>query len=243
MIPLELAACPTAQALRAKDALGVPVVAIDTLRAATTSAAALENGAGEIWPVRSVEAAFARRERLQGALLGGERQMLPVAGFDAGNSPFDYPPGRVAGRSVVLTTTNGTLALTRAHKASGAAFAALRTAHLAANWLEACGAPRAVIALAGTGGGFSYEDALAAGAIAARLPGARLDDLMRTCLSAFRAALRNLPRELAETPHGQRLIARGFADDVAYAAQVFAGTVLPVRDEQKKGRLVAWRGA
>jgi 2-phosphosulfolactate phosphatase len=240
---MELSACPTAQALRAKDVLGIPVVAIDTLRAATTSAIALENGSSEIWPVASVEAAVTRRDRLQGALLGGERGMLPVAGFDAGNSPFDYPTERVAGRSLVLTTTNGTLALSRARAASGAAFAALRTAHLAANWLEQSGAARAMIALAGTGGHFSHEDALTAGAIVARLPGAEMDDLVRTCLAAFRASRDDLEHELANTPHGRRLIARGFSRDVSYAAQVYAGTVLPVRDEQKKGRLVAWRGA
>ncbi len=225
------------------QAKGCNVVAIDTLRAATTCAAALENGAREVWAVRTVETSFALRERLEGAVLGGERHLLPVPGFDAGNSPFDYGPDVVAGRTVVLTTTNGTLALSRARFASGVAFAALRTAHLAARWLEGSGADQAVIAHAGTGGGFSFEDALTAGAIAALLPEAGLDDLMRTCLAAYRSEQDELERAIGGTPHGRRLHAAGFGRDVAYAAQAFAGSVLPVRDERQKGRLVAWRGA
>ncbi len=239
---LEVTACESARSLRAAAARNIPVVAIDTLRAATTCAAALEAGALEIWPVATVEDAVAARGRLQGALLGGERGMLPLPGFDAGNSPYDYPAAVVAGRALVLTTTNGTLALRRARPASGVAFAALRTAHLAARWLLAAQSPRALIALAGTEGGFSHEDALTAGAIASRLPGAELDDLMRTCLAAFHGA-QDLAGEIGAAPHGRRLIEKGFARDVAYAAQAFAANVLPVRDERKKGRLVPWRGA
>ncbi len=240
---MQIRAYATAQSLQAAQAKGLAVVAIDTLRAATTAGAALENGAKEVWPVRAVEAAFARKERLQGALLGGERKMLPVPGFDAGNSPFDYSPARVAGRPVVLTTTNGTLALSRARLAAHVAFAALRTAGLAARWLEACGAEEALIALAGTDGGFSFEDALTAGAIAAELPLATLDDLMRTCAAAYEGARADLAQAIGETPHGARLRAAGFGRDVAYAAEVNAGRVLPVRDARQKGRLVAWRGA
>lgn len=231
----------TAAALRAQDATGRTVVAIDTLRAATTAEVALAAGAREIWPVRAVEAAFKLRERLPAAVLGGERALQPVAGFDAGNSPFDYTPQRVGGRPVVLTTTNGTLALSRARRAEAVAFAGLTSAPLAAAWLKSQAAQGVLIVLSGTDGHFSFEDALTAGAIAQALPGARLDDLMLTCLAAYRSRRDDLLAALRDTPHARRLEAAGYAQDVEYAASHGAARTLPVRDQKRKGRLIAWQ--
>jgi len=237
---LLLTSVGAAQELREAAVRGVPVVAIDTLRAATTAAAALAAGAVAVLPVRDVESAFALRGRLAAAVLGGERGMRPVPGFDAGNSPLEYVPTLVAGRSVVLTTTNGTLALSRARSADGVAFAALTSAHLAARWLRQRNPERALIAMSGTEGHFSFEDALTAGAIAEALPGADLDDLLLTAAAAFREQRAHLREALRGTPHGRRLIAAGYAADVAACAELGASPVLPVRDERRKARLVAW---
>lgn len=238
---MRLRAVATARALSPSAARGLPVVAIDTLRAATTAAAALAAGARAVRPVAGVDEAFALRDRLPGAVLGGERGMLAVPGFDAGNSPRDYPRSLVRGREVVLTTTNGTLALARARFARSVAFAALSTAHLAAIWLLLQEADEALVVMSGTDGRFSYEDALTAGAIAMQVPGAELDDLLLTACAAFQGRRRQIEEALRITPHGQRLIAAGFEADVALAARLRGSRVLPVRDRHDKGRLVAWR--
>lgn len=238
---MRLKAVATAQALFPSLARGLPVVAIDTLRAATTAAAALAAGAAAVRPVTGVDEAFRLKERLPGAVLGGERGMRPVPGFDAGNSPADYPRSLVRGREVVLTTTNGTLALARARSATAVAFAALTTARLAAEWLAAQGADEALIAMSGTDGGFSHEDALTAGAIASLVPGAELDDLLLTACAAFAGRRRRLLEALRATPHGQRLITAGYEGDIELAARVGHARLLPVRDRRDKGRLVGWR--
>ncbi len=238
---MRLKALGTAQDLAASAVRGLPAVVIDTLRAATTAAAALEAGATAVRPVRDVEEALRLRDRLPGAVLGGERGMRPVPGFDAGNSPRDYAPSLVRGREVVLTTTNGTLALSRARAARSLAFAALTTAPLAARWLLAQGAEDALIVMSGTDGHFSYEDALTAGAIAAQIPDADLDDLLLTAVAAFAARRRQLKQALAATPHGRRLEAAGFAQDIAVAAGLGRGGVRPGRDRRQKTTLVAWR--
>lgn len=167
--------------------------------------------------------------------------MRPPEGFDLGNSPLEYTAERVQGRRLVLCTSNGTLALSRAISARAVAFASIATAHLAAAWLRRQGGP-AVIVMAGTGGEFSHEDALAAGAIVAALDGIDADDLLLTARAAYMGARADLHSELARTPHGRRLVEAGFTRDIEIAAREGALPVLPVRDEAEPRRLIAWRG-
>ena len=102
-----------------KDLADGTVVVIDVLRASTTIIAALEAGAVEVIPcleiddARRVAAQFPAEE----VILGGERQGLPIEGFDLGNSPEDYTPYAVAGKTLVFTTTNGTRAMIHARQA------------------------------------------------------------------------------------------------------------------------------
>ena len=88
-------------------------VVIDILRASSTMITALANGASAIHPCLEVDEARALKERLDDALVGGERGGKPIEGFDCSNSPVDYSSDRVKGRPVVFTTTNGTFALSR----------------------------------------------------------------------------------------------------------------------------------
>jgi 2-phosphosulfolactate phosphatase len=102
------------------------VVVIDVLRAATTVAAALANGARAVIPFETVEEtamrakAYARGE----VQLAGERRMARIDGFDLGNSPDEYTADVVAGRTILYSTTNGTAALTASIGARSCFFAA-----------------------------------------------------------------------------------------------------------------------
>jgi hypothetical protein len=91
-------------------------VVIDVLRATTTMIHALASGCVAVWPVAEVEEArrIADGMRAGRVLLGGERDGVPPAGFDLGNSPGEYTCARCKGTTLVLTTTNGTGALLRA---------------------------------------------------------------------------------------------------------------------------------
>ena len=111
---LEVALLPQ---LIAPDALaGRGVIVIDVLRATTTITAALAAGAREVLPVAEVTTALAlaAQPREPRAVLGGERRGVQIEGFDFGNSPREYTPASVGGRTVIFTTTNGTQAMEHA---------------------------------------------------------------------------------------------------------------------------------
>lgn len=234
--------------LRPDRLRGRVAVVIDALRATTTVAVALAAGVRAVWPVASVAAARALARRLGARVpvwLAGERGGLPPPGFDLGNAPAQLAAAgpRLAGRTLVLTTTNGTLALERAWGAGArpvyaAAFvnagatAAVLAEHLAAG-------REAVLVCAGSRGRLALEDVLAAGllaeGVAARVPGLRLTDAARLARTAWLAARREWPAALAGTDHARQLIALGFAADVQLAAQVDRYPVVAVR---RRGRLV-----
>ena len=86
---------------------------IDVLRASTTIAAALANGARAVVPVESSDAAVTRAKAFErtDVLLAGERKTKPIPGFDLGNSPREFTRDAVEGKTVLMTTTNGTPAI------------------------------------------------------------------------------------------------------------------------------------
>ena len=83
------------------------VVIIDVFRATSTIAAALHNGAEKVIPMDSVEGTIAMGKET-GGITAGERDGKIVPGLDHGNSPIEYPREFIAGKTLVLTTTNGT---------------------------------------------------------------------------------------------------------------------------------------
>ena len=92
---------------------GIAII-VDVLRASSTIVTALEAGAAFVKPVVEVDEARRLRTSSDGyCLLGGERQGVRVTGFDLGNSPAEYCRSTVEGRGIVMTTTNGTLAIER----------------------------------------------------------------------------------------------------------------------------------
>lgn len=147
---------------------GVAVV-IDVLRASTTIVHALASGCtavipcGEIDEARQVAAGLPRGS----AILGGERQGEPIPGFDLGNSPGDYTAEACRGKTLVMTTTNGTRALLASLEAETVLVAGF--VNLAATVQRLIHETRPVhLVCAGSEGRVSYEDSLLAGAFAGR---------------------------------------------------------------------------
>lgn len=83
------------------------VVIIDVLRATSTIATALYNGAKCVVPVDSVSRCIELGKQME-CYTAGERDGKIAEGLKYGNSPFEYPPEFIKGKSLVLTTTNGT---------------------------------------------------------------------------------------------------------------------------------------
>ncbi|MFM7107466.1 MAG: 2-phosphosulfolactate phosphatase [Planctomycetaceae bacterium] len=226
---------------------GNVAVVIDVLRASTTMVTALAHGAAGVVPVAGVDEARRRAAAIgQAAVLGGERGGVRIDGFDLGNSPAEYTAGRVAGRTVVITTTNGTAAIASCAEAHDVLVGAIvnRSAVAAAARRLAAEAGGAVhLVCAGTDGAVTAEDVLAAGAIldaAARDPvaaGDELDGPARAARDAFRrltaggaADLPALQRAFAAAPGGFNLVALGMAADLATCAGLDSVAVVPRLD-------------
>ncbi|HYB42954.1 MAG TPA: 2-phosphosulfolactate phosphatase [Candidatus Methylomirabilis sp.] len=162
-------------ALTSEDVTGLALdgwsaIAVDVLRATSTVIAACAAGCARVIPVGTPDAARLRAGEFAAgeALLAGEQGGEPVPGFALGNSPLEFTAERVRGRTIVLSTTNGTRAMLTASAAAAAAAAALTNAGAAAAWALAEGRDVAVLC-SGDNGAFSLEDAVCAGLIAAHL--------------------------------------------------------------------------
>lgn len=150
------------------------VVVLDILRATTSIVQALSAGAKTIFPVASIEEAlrlantFGRDE----VLLAGERRCLPIEGFDLGNSPREMTAERVAGKILVMTTTNGTAAMALTTSAERVIIGSMLNLSAVIEELIRLEADP-VFLCAGRERYFSLEDATCAGEFAARLMAAR----------------------------------------------------------------------
>ncbi|MGE5508805.1 MAG: 2-phosphosulfolactate phosphatase [Chitinophagales bacterium] len=209
------------------------VVAIDVLRATTTAVTALSNGAAAVQAVAEPEEGRALLAALgEGAgLLGGERHGRPLPGFALGNSPAEYQPGRVRGKRIILTTTNGTRLLALCQEAREVVLAALVNAGAVARWLA--GRPeRVVVACAGRVGGFSLEDTVCAGLIVRRLgPGWQPTARAAAAVGLYGLYRDQLVRALGESPHGRYLADIGLGADLADCARVDRYALVPRRRE------------
>jgi 2-phosphosulfolactate phosphatase len=209
------------------------VVVIDVLRASTTIATALQNGAREIIPVTSVEAAVKISGNLFGEviLLGGERNGRMIEGFHLGNSPAEYTPDRVRGKSIIFSSTNGSRALVKARYARDVLVCGFinlsAVARLLAEFRRDC-----LVLCAGQDGMFAMEDAVCGGLLITQLTGAlehppALSDAAQAAVHLAKSAGRNVPRMLRSSDHGNALAQMGFADDLTLCGTLDAVPVVP----------------
>ncbi|MBX9787706.1 MAG: 2-phosphosulfolactate phosphatase [Pirellulales bacterium] len=243
------------------DALaGRAVIVIDVLRATTTIATALAAGAHEILPVAEIETALrlAAQPRQRPTVLGGERGGRTIAGFDLGNSPNEYTPASVGGRTIVFTTTNGTRALEHARQGARVSCAAFVNA--AAVVRSALDEEHLVLLCAGTDGQITNEDVLLAGCLACRLAAARdswhpdqarWNDQARLAADAWRELagdssdvatwpvsapdIARLAAALRDSAGGRNLLELGLDRDIDDAAQADCVNIVPQLD------VAAWR--
>jgi 2-phosphosulfolactate phosphatase len=195
-------------ALTPADASGLALegraaIVVDVLRATTTVVAACAAGCVRVIPVSDPCAARERARHLPSdeVLLAGEQGGEPIAGFHLSNSPLEFTVDRVRGKTILLTTTNGTAAMLHAASASAAAAAALTNVSAAAAW--ALAHDRDVVVLcSGDHGAFSIEDAVCAGLVVSRLSAAGAD------LSGGAVAALGLGRYYADRLDDLRLASR-----------------------------------
>lgn len=209
---------------------GRTCLVIDVLRATSVIAVLLGRGTQAIYPAATVEEGLALRAQLAiegvAAALCGERDALPPEGFDFGNSPGTFSRLDRVPDAAVVATTNGTPALLACAQAPLAMTAA--PLHVSAVVRAAIDAGRDVlIVCSGLRREPAEDDTLAAGLFVERLvrAGASAGTEALFALERFEQARTDLAAGLAATEHGQRLVALGFADDVALCASLDRFTV------------------
>ncbi|GAA4338322.1 2-phosphosulfolactate phosphatase family protein [Mucilaginibacter gynuensis] len=215
------------------------VVIIDIFRATTSICYGIENGAEAIIPVSQVEECAAYREKGFDYLLAAERNGEVVSGFDFGNSPFSYTKEKVAGKTVVLTTTNGTHALHLSLKAKKIVLGSFLNITALCNWLKTQN-DNILLVCAGWKNNFNLEDTLFAGAVVEQLKGTtlRTDDPAIAANDLFQLAKDDLDGYLKKTSHSERLKQLGIEADIAFCLNVDTTTAIPILDGEKLVKLV-----
>ena len=209
-------------------------VVIDVVRATSCIVEAIANGARAIHPAVSVEEAVKLRTTLDGAgirpLLCGERGGIRLEGFDLGNSPAEFTAAAVGGRTLVMTTTNGTKAFAAAAGADRVLAASFFNRSAVA---DAIRADRSIVVVcAGREGRFALEDAVCAGhlvgAVSDRVAGTvTMDD---GAVAAADLAGRHgvSAGMLSGTAAGRALAEVGFGADLALCAQADRHQIVPM---------------
>ncbi|MDX9856589.1 MAG: 2-phosphosulfolactate phosphatase [candidate division Zixibacteria bacterium] len=218
------------------------VVVIDVLRATTSICAALQAGAKGVIPTAGPGEAGDMRAKLGGdaVVLAGERNGVKIENFQLGNSPTEFTPESVGGKYVVMTTTNGTLALSRANKGWKVVTAGLVNVSKVAEAIAADDRDLLLVC-SGREGHFSIEDTICGGMLIHRLASLRkgeleLNDAASLALLLYRTNQSSIRQAIAQGEHARFLASIGFEHDVVVATEVDSMPVLPVL---KDGRLVS----
>ena len=218
-------------ALQDRDLQGTTCVVFDILRATSTMVTALAQGAESIIPVAEIAEAVALRRAHPEILLAGERRGLRIGAeltgdvdFDLGNSPREFTRERVAGKSIAMTTTNGTRALRACARAGTLLIAAFVNLSSTADFILKQRPERLMLVCAGLGEEVSYEDILGAGALCDLLQGDFSADGMRdsflTALKLFRLEADDVAGAFAQSRNGQRLLSLPeLREDVIFCAR------------------------
>lgn len=224
---------------------GRVVAVIDVLRASTSIAAALANGARAVVPVESSDEVVMRAKAFERAdvLLAGERKTKPIPGFDLGNSPSEFTRDVVEGKTVLMTTTNGTHAVMSTPGARDVVIASYvnYTAVLAMLRAALRGGADITIVCAGRDRQFALEDAACAGRFVynatKRMADVELNDAAQACALIDRKYGDQLVKLFEDSEHGRLLRDSGLAADLDDCAEIDSYPVIPLYQDRQITKL------
>ena len=204
------------------------VVVTDIFRATSCMVTGLAYGVGSITPVATVEECFELQQK--GYIAAAERNAMKVEGFDLDNSPFSYMDEDLVGANIAMTTTNGTLSITKA-KTSAVKVLVGAFLNLGAIVNHLKSQPYDVLVLcAGWKGRVNLEDTLFAGALVDALKDEYMigEDSALMAMRAYQQAQNDLLGYVANSSHVRRLQRLGIHKDIAYCLQRDLYDVVPV---------------
>ncbi|MBD7910897.1 MULTISPECIES: 2-phosphosulfolactate phosphatase family protein [Clostridium] len=215
------------------------VVVIDMLRATSVITTALMNGCKEVIPLLTVEEAFEMRKRLgkENCILGGERRAVRIDGFDLSNSPLEYTKEQVFGKTIIITTTNGTRTLTNCTAADKIFVGCMLNARALANRLMEVNKDL-VIVNAGTNGQFSMDDYICTGLIINEIKkinnNVELTDIAFTAEKLYEEST-NVLEYISNARHYNVMINLGLEKDINYCVQKNITNIVP---EYSEGHII-----
>lgn len=233
---------PTRNYIEERDIKDKVAVVIDVLRATSTIITALYNGCKEVIPTDEIEEAVRLSKNYEKGsfILGGERNAEKIEGFHLSNSPYEYSREQVENKTVLITTTNGTRAITKAAYAKEVVLASFINITAVCDYIQALGQD-IVIVCAGTEGKFSADDVLAAGALIYGLHKKNipleLDDLGLTAKFMYEHSRDNLHGVLSQTTHYSRLKKLGLERDLEDCLKLDTASIVPIYSD---GIVRAW---
>ena len=205
------------------------VVVVDIFRATSAICTAIYHGVERMIPVASIEEAQHYKDL--GFLVAAERNAVKLDGFDFGNSPFHYMTPDVQGKTIAISTTNGTQAIEMAKDADVIAIGSFLNIQALANWIKPQGR-NVIILCAGWKNKFNLEDTLFAGALASILM--EEGSFSTTCDSTIAAgylyekASGDLFGFLENSSHRNRLKNLNLERDIRYCLSLNTMEVIPV---------------
>lgn len=219
--------CLTPELLHLHSIENTIVVVVDVFRATSCMVTAFAHGVQAIIPVATLEEC--RAWQAKGYLAAAERNGQTPEGFELDNSPFSYTHERLVGSTIAMTTTNGTLALTRSRGAVKVLVGAFLNLGALADYLRDQQYDVLVLC-AGWKGKPNLEDTLFAGALVERLQDEYLlaEDAALMACRQYEFAKKDLLGYVANSSHVKRLQRLGIHKDIAYCLQPDRYDVLPV---------------
>ncbi|SOE21663.1 2-phosphosulfolactate phosphatase [Spirosomataceae bacterium TFI 002] len=221
--------CLTPDLIEQHDLSNAIVVVADIFRATSCMVSGLASGVASITPVLTVEECQALQA--QGYLAGGERHAQMIEGFDLDNSPFSYMKEEYKGKRIAMTTTNGTLSITRA-KPTAVQILAASFLNISAIEKYLLSQPFDVLVIcAGWKGRPNLEDTLFAGALAQRLKAEgyeSTEDSTLLAVTAFQASQDDMLGFLENASHLRRLKNLSSGEDIPFCLEFDRFDIVPI---------------
>jgi 2-phosphosulfolactate phosphatase len=210
--------CLSPQLLPLFDVTDRLVVVVDIFRATTTMVSALAFGASKIRAVSTVEEALSLKSH--GFMIAGERGGQKVEGFDFGNSPFEVQKESIKGKSIAITTTNGTLSINKSSAAKEQILGSFNNFTATIDYIKKSNLDVLVLC-AGWKGSVNLEDTYYAGALIEALEQnyIALTDSCRLAVALYQQNQSTGYEFLRKADHALRLIRIGYECDIEFCLQ------------------------
>ncbi|MDW3208957.1 MAG: 2-phosphosulfolactate phosphatase [Reichenbachiella sp.] len=219
--------CLSPELIGLYDLEGKIVVVVDILRATSVMVTAMAHGAKEIIPVATLDEAKSYLEK--GLLCAAERGGAQVDGFPLDNSPFSYMNEEIKGQPIVITTTNGTLAITKSTSADEVLVGAFLNIKAIADYITKQDKD-VIVHCAGWKGKTNMEDTLFAGALVELLEQSHdlACDTAHLSLKYYQSVKDNLFETVKNSAHAKRLNKLHVIKDIEFCVQQSIYDLVPV---------------